>query len=115
MMEVPPLYKGRFEVINWHEATVVISTKYWMVTGQPPQRILKYDSDVTAQKEAETVVLQTCYDPRYGDKPQHSHDVYRRKNYVITDIEQSQTLFQISDSQNDQIDPQEEEPSIQSN
>ena len=77
--------------------------------------MLKYDSDVTAQKEAETVVLRTCYDPRHGDKPQYSHDVYRRKNCVITNIKQSQALFQMSDSQNNQIGPQEEEPSIQSN
>ena len=61
------------------------------------------------------MILQTCYDLRHGDKPQYSHDIYGRKNYVITNIEQSQTLFQISDSQNDQIGPQEEEPSIQSN
>ena len=60
--------------------------------------MLKYDSDVTAQKEAETVVLRTYYNSRYGDKPQHSHDIYGRKNYVIIDIEQSQALFQISDS-----------------
>ena len=50
--------------------------------------MLKYDFDVTTQKEAETVVLQTCYNPQYGDKLQHSHDVYGRKNYVITNIEQ---------------------------
>ena len=115
MMEVSPPYERRFEVINWHEAAVVISTKYWTVIGQPLQRMLKYDSDVTAQKEAETVVLRTCYDPRHGDKPQHSYDVYGRKNYVITNIEQSQALFQMSDSQNDQTGPQEEEPSIQNN
>ena len=48
MMEAPPPYEGRFEVINWYEAAVVVSTKYWTVTGQPPQRMLKYDSDVTA-------------------------------------------------------------------
>ena len=60
--------------------------------------MLKYDSDITAQKEVETIVLRTYYDPQYGDKPQHSHDIYRRKNYVITNIEQSQTLFQISNS-----------------
>ena len=77
--------------------------------------MLKYNSDITTQKEAETIVLRTYYNPRHGDKPQHSHDIYGRKNYVITDIEQSQALFQISDSQNDQIGPQEEEPSIQSN
>ena len=28
VMEVPPPYEGRFEVINWHEAAVVVSTKY---------------------------------------------------------------------------------------
>ena len=105
MMEAPPPYEGRFEIINWHEAAVVVSTKYWTVTGQPPQRMLKYDSDITAQKEAETVVLRTCYNPRHGDKPQHSHDIYGRKNCVITDIEQSQALFQISNSQNNQIGP----------
>ena len=77
---------------------MVISTKYWTVTRQPLQRILKYDSDITAQKEAETVVLRTCYNLRYGDKPQHLHDIYGRKNYVITDIEQLQALFQMSDS-----------------
>ena len=49
--------------------------------------MLKYDFNVTAQKEVETIVLRTCYNLRYGDKPQHSHDVYGRKNYVIIDIE----------------------------
>ena len=28
IMEAPPLYERRFEVINWHEAAVIISTKY---------------------------------------------------------------------------------------
>ena len=97
-MEAPPPYEGRFEVINWHEAAVIISTKYWTVIGQPPQRMLKYDSDITAQKEVEIVMLRTCYNLRHGDKPRHSHDVYGRKNYVIIDIEQSQALFQISDN-----------------
>ena len=77
---------------------MIISTKYWIVIGQPPQRMLKYDSDITTQKEVETIVLRTCYNPRHGDKPQHSHNVYRRKNYIITNIEQSQALFQIDNS-----------------
>ena len=67
--------------------------------------MLKYDSDITTQKEAETIVLRTCYNPRHEDKPQHLHDICGRKNYVITDIEQSQALFQMSNSQNDQIGP----------
>ena len=67
--------------------------------------MLKYDFNVTAQKEAETIVLRTCYNLRHGDKPQHSHDVYGKKNYVIIDIEQSQALFQMSNSQNNQIGP----------
>ena len=28
MIEAPPPYEGRFEVINWHEAAVIISTRY---------------------------------------------------------------------------------------
>ena len=87
-MEVPPPYEGRFEVINWHEAAVVVSTKYWIVIGQPPRRMLRYDSDIMIQKEEELVVLRTCYDPRYMDKPRHSHDVCGRKDHVATDIEQ---------------------------
>ena len=98
-MEAPPPYEGRFEVINWHEAAMVVSTKYWTVTGQPPRRILRYDSDVTAQKEEELVILQTCYDPRHIDKPRHSHNVYGRKDHVVTNIEQAQELYQMSDDQ----------------
>ena len=77
--------------------------------------MLKYDSDITTQKEAENMVLRTCYDSRHGDKPQHSHDVCGRKNHIITNIEQSQALFQMSNNQNDPIGPQDEKPSTQSN
>ena len=49
--------------------------------------MLKYNFDITAQKEAETVVLRTCYNLQYEDKPQHLYDIYERKNYVIIDIE----------------------------
>ena len=69
VMEAPPPYEGRFEVVNWHEIAVVISTRYWTVMRQPPRRVLQYDSDVAAQKEEEMMVLQTCCDPRHADKP----------------------------------------------
>ena len=92
-MEVLSLYEGRFEVINWHEAAVIVSTKYWIVIGQSLRRILRYDFDIMAQKEEELVVLRTCYDPRYMDKSRHSYDVCRRKDYVVIDIKQIQELY----------------------
>ena len=67
--------------------------------GQPPRWILRYDSDVTAQKEEELVVLQTCYDPRHMDKPRHSYDVYGKKDHVVTNIKQAQGLYQMSNNQ----------------
>ena len=33
------------------------------------------------------------------DKPRHSHNVYRRKDHVATNIEQVQGLYQMSDNQ----------------
>ena len=48
--------------------------------------MLKYNLDITTQKEVETIVLQTYYNPQHEDKPQHSHNIYRRKNYMITNI-----------------------------
>ena len=78
---------------------MIVSIKYWIVTGQPLRRMLRYDSDVTAQKEEELVMLQTCYDSQYMDKPRYSHNVYGRKDYVVIDIEQAQGLYQISNDQ----------------
>ena len=61
--------------------------------------MLRYNLDVTIQKEEELVVLQTCYDPQHMDKPRHSHDIYGRKDHVATNIKQAQGLYQISDNQ----------------
>ena len=51
--------------------------------------MLRYDSDITTQKEEELVVLRTCYDPQHMDKSQYSHDIYGRKDHVIIDIKQA--------------------------
>ena len=100
MMEAPPPYERRFEVINWHQAAVVICTTYQVVTENPPIRVMQYDADVSALKHEEVVMLRTCYDPRHADNPQHSYDVRGKRDRVVTSIERPQLLHQITDTLN---------------
>ena len=64
-----------------------------MIIGQSLQRILKYNFNITIQKEVETIMLQTYYNLQYKDKLQYLYNIYKKKNYVITNIKQLQALF----------------------
>ena len=99
--EGPPPYEGQYEVVQQHEAAVIIRTRHFIVQGTSPRRVLDYWPTSRGANSEELVVLRTCYDPACPRRERHSHDV---QGWDFINTEPSQLCMMNELSTEDDLD-----------